>query len=79
MDGSLIACGFGPCVTIWRPDDLTLKCSLTHIGPQTDVKKVLFGCVGMGHLVIILKHVYYGNSRYNIFYYLSLFPAILHL
>ncbi|XP_026463240.1 WD repeat-containing protein 75-like [Ctenocephalides felis] len=52
MDGSLLACGFGPCVTIWRPDDLSLKCSLTHVGPQSDVKKVLFGCGDMGHLLV---------------------------
>lgn len=65
MDGSLLACGFGPCVTIWRPDDLSLKCSLTHVGPQSDVKKVLFGCGDMGHLVINNEYVNYTKLHHE--------------
>jgi len=40
-DGSLLAVTFGPTLTIWVPETNQLKCSLTEVHPQINLRYVV--------------------------------------
>lgn len=52
MDGSLIAVGFGPCLTVWFPDTSELKCSLTHAQYRGTLHHLLMGNADQSHRVV---------------------------
>jgi hypothetical protein len=37
-DGSLLAVTFGPTLTVWIPETGHLKCSLTEVHPQINLR-----------------------------------------
>lgn len=51
-DGSLLAVSFGPALTLWETDTITLKCSLTPPLQRNPVKTVRFGNHNVSHLII---------------------------
>lgn len=53
VDGSLMAIGFGPNLTIWSPDICQLESSLVYPKYKTNVEKVEFGRSDMRHLVVV--------------------------
>lgn len=52
VDGSLMATGFGPILTVWVPDTCELKCSLLHPIHRETVKFVEFGNSDQCHLLV---------------------------
>lgn len=52
VDGSLIAIGFGPILTVWVPDTCELKCSLLHPIHRETVRHVEFGYSDQCHLLV---------------------------
>ncbi|XP_011308970.1 WD repeat-containing protein 75 [Fopius arisanus] len=53
VDGSLLGVGFGSSLTIWGPEDMALKCSLTHRRYPQVIKRVEFGKNESCHLVVV--------------------------
>ncbi|XP_060521016.1 WD repeat-containing protein 75 [Cylas formicarius] len=51
IDGSLMAVGFGPILTVWSPDSGDLKCSLVHPIHKAKITRVQFGRGNQCHLV----------------------------
>lgn len=52
MDGSLMATGFGPILTVWVPDTCELKCSLLHPIHRETIRFVEFGNNNQCHLLV---------------------------
>lgn len=52
VDGSLMATGFGPILTVWVPDTCELKCSLLHPIHKETVRHIQFGYGAQCHLLV---------------------------
>ncbi|XP_063972542.1 WD repeat-containing protein 75 [Diachasmimorpha longicaudata] len=53
VDGSLLGVSFGSSLTIWGPETMALKCSLTHRRYPQIIKRVEFGKNESCHLVVV--------------------------
>ncbi|XP_066602543.1 WD repeat-containing protein 75 [Prorops nasuta] len=59
MDGSLLGIGFDSSLTIWSPDNCTLKCSLSNTCYPYTITRIKFGRNEACHLVVVgsAKHI----------------------